>query len=72
MRTQFSALLIISAVRAIAGCDVLSPDIYWSSDDYELIAIDVKGQMTLAVDLHNGHSIDIVGPTVFALGADAY
>jgi len=72
MRTQFLVLLIITAVGALAGCDVFSPDTYWSSGDYELIAIDVKGQMTLAVDLHNGHSIDIVGPTVFALGADAH
>ena len=54
MRTQFPALLLISGVGAVTGRDVLSPDIYWSGDDYELTAIDVKGRMTLAVDLHNG------------------
>lgn len=63
-------ILIISAVSILAGCDALSPDTYWSSGDYELIAVDTKGQMMLAVDLHNGGSIGIVGATVFALGAD--
>jgi hypothetical protein len=61
---------ILVFVSTLTGCDALSPDTYWSSGDYELIAIDVKGQMMLAVDLHNGGSIGIVGPTVFALGAD--
>jgi hypothetical protein len=63
-------ILIIAAVNFLTGCDALSPDAYWSSGDYELIAVDTKGQMMLAVDLHNGGSIGIVGPTVFALGAD--
>jgi hypothetical protein len=63
-------ILIIAAVSFLTACDALSPDTYWSSGDYELIAIDTKGQMMLAVDLHNGGSIGIVGPTVFALGAD--
>ena len=63
-------ILIIAAVTILTGCDALSPDTYWSSGDYELVAIDTKGQMMLAVDLHNGDSIGIVGPTVFALGAD--
>jgi hypothetical protein len=63
-------ILIIAAVTILTGCDALSPDTYWSSGDYELVAIDTKGQMMLAVDLHNGGSIGIVGPTVFALGAD--
>jgi len=63
-------ILSISAVSFLTGCDALSPDTYWSSGDYELIAIDTMGQMMLAVDLHNGGSIGIVGPTVFALGSD--
>ncbi len=63
-------ILIIAAVSILTGCDALSPDTYWSSGDYELVAIDTKGQKMLAVDLHNGGSIGIVGPTVFALGAD--
>ena len=62
--------MLIIATSGFAACDALSPDTYWSSGDYELIAIDVKGQMMLAVDLHNSGSIGIVGPTVFALGAD--
>ena len=65
-----SWILIIAAATILTGCDALSPDTYWSSGDYELVAIDIKGQMMLAVDLHNGVSIGIVGPTVFALGAD--
>ena len=63
-------ILIIAAVSFLTGCDAWSPDTYWSSGDYELIAIDTMGQMMLAVDLHNGGSIGIVGPTVFALAAD--
>ena len=63
-------ILIIAAVTIFTGCDALSPDTYWSSGDYELVAIDTKGQMMLAVDPHNGGSIGIVGPTVFSLGAD--
>jgi hypothetical protein len=65
-----SRILIIAAVTIFTGCDALSPGSYWSSGDYELVAIDTKGQMMLAVDLHNGGSIGIVGPTVFSLGAD--
>jgi hypothetical protein len=38
-------MLIIAAVCSFSGCDALSPDTYWSSGDYELIAIDTKGQM---------------------------
>jgi hypothetical protein len=64
-------LLPICALGALAGCDAFSLDTYWSGD-YELIAIDVKGQMMLAVDLHNGGSIGIAGPTVFSLGADEH
>jgi hypothetical protein len=63
-------MLIITAVCSVSGCDALSPDTYWGSGDHELIAIDTKGQMMRGVDLHNGGSIGIVGPTVFALGAD--
>jgi hypothetical protein len=62
----------ICAFITLAGCDAFSPDTYWSSGEYELTAIDVKGQMMLAVDLHNGGSIGIVGPTVFSLGADEH
>jgi hypothetical protein len=65
-------IVLVIAVSALAGCDVFSLDTYWRSGDYELIAIDVKGKMMLAVDLHNGGSIGIVGATVFSLGADEH
>jgi hypothetical protein len=52
------------------GCNGLSLDTYWRSGDYELIAIDVKGQMNLSADLGNGGAIALVGPTIFSLGAD--
>ena len=48
MRTVALLLTMIGAASALAGCDVFSPDTYWSSDDYELTAIDTKGQMMLA------------------------
>jgi hypothetical protein len=60
----------MSMAALLTSCDALSPDTYWHSGNYELIAVDVKGQMTLSIDLHNGGAIGIVGPTVFALGAD--
>jgi hypothetical protein len=63
-------ILLTGAVTVLTGCDALSPDTYWSSGDYELVAIDTKCQMMLGVNLRNGSSIGIVGPTVFALGAD--
>ena len=47
-------LVAICAFITLAGCDAFSPDTYWSSGEYELTAIDVKG------------------PTVFSLGADAH
>jgi hypothetical protein len=67
---RFRAIFAMSMAALLTSCDALSPDTYWHSGDYELIAVDVKGQMTLSIDLHNGGAIGIVGPTVFALGAD--
>jgi hypothetical protein len=72
MLANVRLLILVSAASAVASCDALSPDTYWRSGDYELTAIDAKGQMMLAVDLHNGGSIGIVGPTVFSLGADEH
>jgi hypothetical protein len=57
MLANVRLLILVSAASAIASCDALSPDTYWSSGDYELTAIDAKGQMMLAVDLHKGGSI---------------
>jgi hypothetical protein len=43
-------------VTILTGCDAFSPDTYWSSGDYALVAIDTKGQMinnTRVTALHN-------------------
>lgn len=63
-------LVLLSLVVGLVGCDV-GPDMYWRTGDYELSAIDVKGQMDLSVDLHNGGAIALVGPTVFSLAANS-
>jgi hypothetical protein len=63
-------LIQITVAAALSGCNGLSLDTYWRSGDYELIAVDVKGQMDLSVDLGNGGAIGVVGPTVFSLGAN--
>jgi hypothetical protein len=63
-------LIPTAAAAVLLGCNGLSPDTYWRSGDYELIAIDVKGQMDLSVDVGNGDAIAVVGPTVFSLGAN--
>jgi hypothetical protein len=69
-RSTLQAWILTLASATILGCDVVSPDTYWHSGDYELLAIDVKGQMNLSVDLQNGGAIGIVGPTVFSIGAN--
>jgi hypothetical protein len=49
-------VLVIAAVTILTGCDAFSPDTYWSSGDYALVAIDTKGQMinnTRVTALHN-------------------
>jgi hypothetical protein len=63
-------VILISAMALLVDCGGLSLDTYWRSGDYLLIAVDVKGQMSLSVDLENGGAIGIVGPTVFSLGAN--
>jgi len=47
------------------------PDAYWRKGSYVLIAIDTEAQMDLSFD-HGGELISLVGPTVFAVGADAH
>src|SRR5262245_3933773 len=38
------------ALTWLAGCDRLSPDTYWRSERYVLLAVDAKGQMNLSFD----------------------
>ena len=54
----------------LVGCDGLWLDTYWRNDRYVLVAVDARGQMHLAFDLGKGTSLGLVGPTVFAIGAD--
>lgn len=70
MIATIRGLILVSAVALLADCDGWSMDSYWHSDDYLLIAVDTKGQMNLSVDVGNGGAVGIVGPTVFALGAN--
>ena len=62
--------IILASVCALAGCNMWSMDAYWRSGKYMLVAIDSSSQMSLSVDLNNGGALGIVGPTVFAVGAN--
>jgi len=55
---------------ALMGCSKFSLDAHWRSGKYVLIAVDTRGQMSLAIDDKNGMSSALVGPTVFSIGAD--
>jgi len=46
------------------------PDVYWRSERYVVMEVDTPGQMNLAFDNRGGISLGLVGPTVFAVGAD--
>ena len=70
MRTAIYACLLISMVGALLGCSKFSLDAQWRSGKYVLIAIDTRGQMSLAIDDQSGMSGALVGPTVFSIGAD--
>jgi hypothetical protein len=63
--TRLTIILVISAI--LAGCSKWSVDTEWRSGEFILIAIDAKSQMTL---IHEGSSVTLVGPTIFAIGAD--
>jgi hypothetical protein len=69
-------VLVVSVLAALcSGCgphpiiDRRWPDAYWRHGPYVLIAIDTEAQMSLAFDSH-GKRDGLVGPTVFAVGAD--
>ena len=69
MRGTASTIALLVAVLLV-GCDGLWLDTYWRSEKYVLIAVDARGQMSLSVDIGNGMSVGLVGPTVFSIGAD--
>ena len=51
-------------------CERMWPDVYWRSERYVAMEVDTPGQMNLAFDARDGISLGLVGPTVFAVGAD--
>ena len=53
-------------------CDRLWPDACWRSERYVAVEVDDPGQMNLAFDMRSGSTITLVGPTVFAIGADQH
>jgi hypothetical protein len=64
MRLLLTTVLLL----ALAGCSKWSIDTEWKSGEFRLIAIDTMSQMTL---IHEASSVSLVGPTIFAVGADA-
>lgn len=62
--------LTLGVILALVACSRLSGDVYWRSGPYVLVAVDTLGQMNLAIDRGDGTSISLVGPTVFAVGAN--
>jgi len=73
MRTTFISLLAVVVLALLMGCNGLWLDTYWRSEKYVLLAIDTPGQMSLSIDEGHGSALELVGPTVFSIGAnDAY
>jgi hypothetical protein len=64
-------------ITLVCGCGLQPifdrhwPDAYWRHGPYVLIAIDTEAQMDLSIDTSDG-LVSLVGPTVFAVGADAH
>ena len=58
---------ILSSCLALVACSKWSVDTEWKSGAFRLIAIDAKSQMSL---MHEDSPVSLVGPTVFAVGAD--
>jgi hypothetical protein len=61
--------MLLCTAGSITGCG-WSPDIEWRSGQYIVQDVDARGQMDLGVDVGNGTSFTLVGPTVFSIGAD--
>ena len=70
IRIAICACLLLSAAGTLMGCSKFSLDTYWHSGEYVLIAVDTRGQMSLAIDDKGGMSSALVGPTIFSIGAD--
>src|SRR6266404_4995875 len=64
--------IFLSTVTAmlLSGCDRDWPDAHWRAERYVLLEIDSESQMSLSFDLQDGTSLGLVGPTVYAVGAD--
>jgi hypothetical protein len=58
---------VVLSCLALAACSKWSIDTEWKSGKFRLIAIDTKSQMSL---IHEERFVALVGPTVFAIGAD--
>jgi hypothetical protein len=69
-RIAIGASLLLITSGAITACSKFSLDTYWRSGTFVLIAVDTRGQMSLAIDDKSGMSSALVGPTIFSIGAD--
>jgi hypothetical protein len=74
-----SARVLLAAVLGflLAGCghpqpifDRHWPDAYWRHGRLVLLAIDTEAQMNLSYDTDGYGTLGLVGPTVFAVGAN--
>jgi hypothetical protein len=62
---RLATFLLLGLV--VTSCSKRSIDTEWKSGGFRLIAIDTKSQMSL---IQEDSSISLVGPTIFAVGAD--
>src|SRR6187549_2568990 len=62
---RFTTFLFLSFV--VTACSKWSIDTEWKSGGFRLIAIDTMSQMSL---IHEDSPVSLVGPTIFAVGAD--
>jgi hypothetical protein len=62
---QLATFLLLGLV--VTACSKWSIDTEWKSGGFRLIAIDTKSQVSL---IHEDSSASLVGPTIFAVGAD--
>ena len=58
---------VFAFVLMLTACSKWSLDTQWKNGKFRLIAIDAKSQMSL---IHEDSPVSLVGPTVFAVGAD--
>jgi hypothetical protein len=60
-------VLVLLSCLMVVACTKWSIDTEWKSGEFRLIAIDADSQMSL---IHEASPVSLVGPTVFAVGAD--